>query len=139
MEEVGEASQAMMQQGSGSERAREELVQVAATAIRLIEEPDPLMLSPVETSVNKFPWKEATNVYNDAGPERAEVFDIEGISFLVVPSDTTGIDSGRTRYKVVCRECDCLLHRATTGPASHVRSHMMEEHGMRGDVEILYA
>lgn len=51
VEEVGEVAKAMMQEGSASERAREELVQVAATAIRLIEEPDPLMLEPVEVPV----------------------------------------------------------------------------------------
>ena len=55
VEEVGEASQAMMQHGSASERAREELVQVAATAIRLIEEPDPIHLVPVEEAALPFP------------------------------------------------------------------------------------
>lgn len=47
MEEVGEVAEAMMQEGSMSERAREELVQVAATTIRLIEEGDHLLIEPV--------------------------------------------------------------------------------------------
>lgn len=55
VEEVGEVAKAMMQEGSASERAREELVQVAATAIRLIEEPDPLHIEPVEDCVEEPP------------------------------------------------------------------------------------
>lgn len=47
-EELGEVAEAMMKHGSMSDRAREELVQVAATAVRLIEEGDPFMVEPVE-------------------------------------------------------------------------------------------
>lgn len=53
VEEVGEVAKAMMQEGSASERAREELVQVASTAIRLIEEPDRLHLEPVEDTLTE--------------------------------------------------------------------------------------
>ena len=39
-EEVGELAQALLEHGSGSERVREEAIQVACVAVRIIEEGD---------------------------------------------------------------------------------------------------
>jgi hypothetical protein len=36
----------------------------------------------------------------------------------VEPSGGRGGTTGRTRWKVVCRFCDKVLHRGTTGPNS---------------------
>ena len=81
-------------------------------------------------SENKFPWKEARSPYETAGPEERKVFTINNITFIVNPTDERGRDTGRTRFKVACVECDCILHEATTGPSSYVLGHMKENHGL---------
>lgn len=48
MEEVGELAQAMLQHGSESERAKDEAIQVACVAIRILEEGDPMYRIPLE-------------------------------------------------------------------------------------------
>jgi hypothetical protein len=88
--------------------------------------------------MNRFPWKEAKGVYANAGPKERVVFAIGTITFVVAPTDERGRDTGRTRYKVDCVECDRVLHSATTGPSSHVEGHMKETHGMKRDEEIGY-
>jgi hypothetical protein len=87
---------------------------------------------------NKFPWKEVKSPYASTGPKEATIFAIEGITFSVSPTDEKGRDTGRTRYRVTCGECDCILHDMTTGPSSHVLGHMKETHGFDRDRTIGY-
>ena len=87
---------------------------------------------------NKFPWKEAISVYDNAGPEKEELFTINNIGFIVAPTNDAGRDTGRRRYKVDCVDCDYILHPSTTGPSSHVAGHMREKHGMEWGAKIGY-
>jgi hypothetical protein len=48
--------------------------------------------------------------------------------YEVTDTGQTGIDSGRKRFSVTCRDCDKLLHPATTGPNSYIREHEGECH-----------
>lgn len=36
--------------------------------------------------------------------------------FVVTATDALGCDTGRRRYRVVCRSCRVVVHPATTGP-----------------------
>ncbi|MDB4278028.1 hypothetical protein N9917_00200 [Deltaproteobacteria bacterium] len=47
----------------------------------------------------------------------------------IIPTDLIGIDSGRTRYRVICHTCQVEVHRATTGPVSMTRGHFDGEKG----------
>jgi hypothetical protein len=49
--------------------------------------------------------------------------------YEVTDTGLTGVDSGRKRFSVRCVDCDRILHSATTGPNSHIKSHEEECHG----------
>lgn len=40
-----------------------------------------------------------------------------------------GVDSGRKRFRVMCRECGMVLHGNTTGPEHYIEQHDKEKHG----------
>ena len=42
----------------------------------------------------------------------------------MIPTNLTGLNTGRPRYKVVCHTCNTIVHKATTGPLSIVRNHI---------------
>lgn len=41
------------------------------------------------------------------------------------PTDLFGCDSGRRRWRVVCRTCKIELHEATTGPGETAKNHIV--------------
>lgn len=51
---------------------------------------------------------------------------IDGHLFVVTATREVGCDTGRRRYRVVCRTCRLVAHPATTGPR-----HMMDSHVRR--------
>lgn len=46
--------------------------------------------------------------------------------FVVTATDELGCDTGRRRYRVVCRSCRVVVHPATTGPRWNMDSHERE-------------
>jgi len=79
---------------------------------------------------NELPWPEPISHYDSNGPRDhyPAVFSIASVSFLVVEAGAAGPDTGRNRYKVVCRECDDILHKATTSPPSYIQEHLKKVH-----------
>lgn len=53
--------------------------------------------------------------------------------YEITPTNLTGFNSGRTRFKVVCKECKKQLHEATTSPTAQIRMHEGEAHDRSGD------
>lgn len=43
--------------------------------------------------------------------------------YEVTPTGDEGFTSGRARFKVVCKECQNVLHENTTGPGSYIKDH----------------
>jgi hypothetical protein len=79
---------------------------------------------------NELPWPKPISHYDSDGPRDGGpiVFQIAGVEFLVDGTDVIAANTGRTRYKVVCRKCDEILHKATTGASSYIESHMKAAH-----------
>lgn len=80
---------------------------------------------------NELPWPQPISVYDSNGPRDGGPveFNIAGASFLVVKADdSVAPDTGRDRYKVVCRDCDDILHKATTSPPSYIEAHLKKVH-----------
>ena len=76
-----------------------------------------------------YPWKDASGVYDDSGPETFKTFQAAGVTVSVEPTIGDGINSGRKRYMVACLDCDNdVLHRATTGPACIIEEHLHKTH-----------
>ena len=81
-----------------------------------------------------LPWPEARSPYEDAGPDKDMSFVVANVAFSIYLIDKLGRDTGRRRYKIACVDCDCILHSETTGPSSHVRGHLVESHGFKGEI-----
>ena len=80
---------------------------------------------------SELPWPKPISHYDSDGPRDGGPveFNIAGQSFLVVKaSDAIAPSTGRDRYKVVCRECDEILHEATTGATNYIESHLKSVH-----------
>lgn len=80
---------------------------------------------------NVLPWPPPISHYDSNGPRDGGPveFNIAGNSFLVVKADDKiAPDTGRDRYKVVCLECDEILHEGTTGPPSYISEHLKKVH-----------
>ena len=56
------------------------------------------------------------------GDERREVHGDH--AFVITATAELGCDTGRRRYRVVCRSCDVVVHPATTGPQSNMETHV---------------
>ena len=60
-----------------------------------------------------------------------ESFDPESSGLLekfdIQESGEIGINSGRTKFSVRCRKCQCLLHPSTTDPSAYTPSHKCSE------------
>ena len=52
--------------------------------------------------------------------------------FVVTATKELGCDTGRRRYRVVCRTCRVVVHPATTGPRWNMEFH--EREAARGEV-----
>jgi hypothetical protein len=79
----------------------------------------------------RVPWPKPISHYDSDGPRdgKPAEFNIGGVSFLVtVATGALAPSTGRDRYKVVCRECDEILHEATTGPTNYIESHLKKVH-----------
>ena len=46
--------------------------------------------------------------------------------FVVTATKEQGCDTGRRRYRVICRSCAVVVHPATTGPRPNMESHLRE-------------
>ena len=46
--------------------------------------------------------------------------------FVVTATEALGCDTGRRRYRVICRSCDVVVHPATTGPRQNMKFHLRE-------------
>jgi hypothetical protein len=46
--------------------------------------------------------------------------------FITTATNEVGCDTGRRRYRVVCRSCRVLVHPATTGPMQNMEFHERE-------------
>lgn len=44
--------------------------------------------------------------------------------FIVKATQLVGRDTGRRRYRVVCRTCRVIVHPATTGPQEQIGAHV---------------
>jgi hypothetical protein len=44
--------------------------------------------------------------------------------FVITATDELGCDTGRRRYRVVCRSCRVVVHPATTGPRQNMETHV---------------
>lgn len=75
-----------------------------------------------------FPWPKPKGMYDSDGPQKPIVVSIEDVNFRVAPTNRDGIHTGRTRFLVVCCDCNELLHEATTGPSSRITHHLFEAH-----------
>lgn len=49
--------------------------------------------------------------------------------YEITATKLTGMNSGRTRFKVVCKVCQKQIHEATTDPNSWIKYHEEDEHG----------
>lgn len=79
-----------------------------------------------------FPWAKPKGMYDSDGPLTPIVASIEGVNFRVAPVvGRDGLHTGRTRYLVICCDCQELLHEATTGPSSRIKHHLSETHKQR--------
>jgi hypothetical protein len=58
------------------------------------------------------------------GEQSTEVHDEH--LFVITAMKGLGCDTGRRRYRVICRSCDVVVHPATTGPRQNMRSHLRE-------------
>jgi hypothetical protein len=58
------------------------------------------------------------------GDERTLTLDEH--TFRVVATKHVGCDTGRRRYRLECFTCEIVVHEATTGPLSMVRSHLCD-------------
>lgn len=76
----------------------------------------------------QVPWKRPTDAYSDDGPETEAIFKVGAATFVVTPTRHSGVNTGRTRYRVACATCGIVVHDATTGPAFYVESHVGNEH-----------
>lgn len=66
------------------------------------------------------------SVYGDGWPGHlVPQIEVAGHVFAVTPTRMIGVDSGRTRYRVECITCGCVIHEATTGPRCRVAGHLM--------------
>jgi hypothetical protein len=80
---------------------------------------------------NERPWPKPISHYDSDGPRDGGPveFNIAGNSFLVeIAAGALAPHTGRDRYKVVCRECDEILHEATTGATSYIETHLKKVH-----------
>jgi len=59
-----------------------------------------------------------------AGEQRTEVRGEH--LFVVTATKAPGCDTGRRRYRVICRSCAVVVHPATTGPRQNMESHLRE-------------
>lgn len=75
-----------------------------------------------------FPWEKPKSHYDSDGPLEPITVPISGINFRIAPTADTGIHTGRTRFLVVCLDCQETLHHATTGPSSRITHHLSEAH-----------
>jgi hypothetical protein len=46
--------------------------------------------------------------------------------FVITATKELGRDTGRRRYRVVCRTCAIVVHPATTGPRQNMEAHLRE-------------
>jgi hypothetical protein len=46
--------------------------------------------------------------------------------FVITATKELGCDTGRRRYRVICRSCGLVVHPATTGPRQNMESHLRE-------------
>lgn len=58
------------------------------------------------------------------GDEQLEVRDAH--LFVVTAMKELGCDTGRRRYRVICRSCAVVVHPATTGPRQNMEFHLRE-------------
>lgn len=75
-----------------------------------------------------FPWKQPISHYDTNGPSHALLFDLNGVSFYVEPTNRDGIHTARTRYLVECNTCKTVLHPSTTGTSHWIERHLKERH-----------
>lgn len=52
-----------------------------------------------------------------------EEYVVEGRTFTKEETGLVGINSGRPRFKVTCKECGAVVHEATTGPVPIAKNH----------------
>lgn len=80
-----------------------------------------------------FPWPEPKSVYESNGPPLGREYDVvvAGVLFLVKPANKTSYHTGRRQYRVICQDCDDVLHNNTNGPPSYIRNHLEEAHGIK--------
>ncbi len=71
-----------------------------------------------------LPWKRPSNIREDNGAN-CDVT-IDGHTFEVRDSGDTGIDTGRTRWKVTCTTCNELVHRGSTSATAQIQMHMSD-------------
>ena len=58
------------------------------------------------------------------GDQRTEVLDDH--LFIITATKEVGCDTGRRRYRVVCRSCRVIVHPQTTGPQWNMGFHARE-------------
>lgn len=77
-----------------------------------------------------FPWPRPTDIYANNGPKPGRAVDVVvcGVLFSVSPAKGEGFHTGRRLYRVVCEDCQEVLHRTTTGPPAYVRTHLEDKH-----------
>jgi hypothetical protein len=46
--------------------------------------------------------------------------------FVITATTELGCDTGRRRYRVICRSCAVVVHPATTGPRQNIEFHLRE-------------
>ena len=71
-----------------------------------------------------YPWKEPESTYDDNGPDKSTVVTIKGVPFEVSPTEERGVNSGRKRFRVVCLNCEILVHSGSTSPTCQIQSHI---------------
>ena len=75
-----------------------------------------------------FPWKRPKTQYESDGPSSPIVASIGGVDFRIAPTGEDGMHTGRSRYLVICCDCQEVLHQSTTGPSVHIRRHISDAH-----------
>ncbi len=82
-------------------------------------------LREVYAALNFLGFRKPRGVYDDGWPASSVPrIEIAGHVFAVSPTPWLGVDSMRTRYRVECMTCACVIHEATTGPCSRIADHL---------------
>lgn len=67
------------------------------------------------------------DAYPDLGLGAEALLEVRGGHlFAVTATREVGCDTGRRRYRVICRACRVVVHPATTGPYQQMNMHVRE-------------